>query len=999
MIRTIYVVSKAVCISATLHLSLLDLAWAQTSPEMREAASQAHTDTFKPNPSDLYSRSGQNITIRDAAPSGDMTFHSRAMNFGVTGQDASEGSLPHISTYEDLYSYRDTEIGQLEAGTGQFGSTGRVNAEANAMSVLRDSEGMPSVGTDFLFGSTEILEDGSEDTAEFGQCIIVEETGSVEYDYDSSVINTCDSSALALEPMSASRIYNGPHPLFTYRTISGVGYCEHEGNRVRTDTAQTCAKLSALETVPTNDRGDLSVRSCSGIERCVELVFDQDGSSTGAIMNFSMRDGIELSAARVTATSLRDSGYVAHNGSNIMSGDGSMNIAAITSSPSAAHQIGISGGTEEVLRRDPPSGYADIATTHYLHRYSSLWATRRYLTWDGETLDDPDRGDFPVSIGECVYHLGVWSHEDRYWRTDEDMIRANYYHLYRECSGTDNVDAHVVLRLNYSPTPLFTEWGYNATQYADLLSLASDAACRIEYTVEETAANSGGCVNSWTDSDGRTGVACGSSIPVAPFGMIDDRAATRIRINPICLEDPMGEAFTETNNCGLLEADSSCSFIGRTCALRLDDGTCAIHENRYQCGEAIRYTSPVVEELNICESSLSCMGDECIINTGTSGAEDLADTAAKLAAADMLMSDMQCTEDLDTAIDRDEAMLSCELFAGERETCSRRALGLSNCCTTPSGVSVADYLQLAFSVSRLSRAVEGTSLSSPLTSSWVSMENAARNSFSELSRPLTETWESIVGNSGAARNVGNALSMETVKQEMMKKAASWTAEVFGEQAANSIFQVGGGDAIAGGVLQPGNIGMTKVAATVMNAVMTAYTIYTLVNVLATVLLACSEGEQELMVRRALKSTHEIGEYCSRRVFGWCVSRRTAFCMFNSPLSRIMNEQAREQLGIDWGTPSDSNCQGITVRQFQSLDMDRIDLSEWTGMMMSSGMINFDRVTDIDTLTGTGSTYGRALEDLYTREDAITRNGNRYDGIDTDMLREDAAGDFGRGIVR
>lgn len=84
--------------------------------------------------------------------------------------------------------------------------------EANAMSVLRDSEGMPSVGTDFLFRSTEILEDGSEDTAEFGQCIIVEETGSVEYDYDSSVINTCDSSALALEPMSASRIYNAPTP-------------------------------------------------------------------------------------------------------------------------------------------------------------------------------------------------------------------------------------------------------------------------------------------------------------------------------------------------------------------------------------------------------------------------------------------------------------------------------------------------------------------------------------------------------------------------------------------------------------------------------------------------------------------------------------------------------------------------------------------------------------------------------------------------------------------
>lgn len=184
----------------------------------------------------------------------------------------------------------------------------------------------------------------------------------------------------------------------------------------------------------------------------------------------------------------------------------------------------------------------------------------------------------------------------------------------------------------------------------------------------------------------------------------------------------------------------------------------------------------------------------------------------------------------------------------------------------------------------------------------------------------------------------------------------------------------------------------------MNAVMMAYTIYTLINVLSAILFACSEGEQELMVRRALKSTHEIGEYCSRRILGHCVSRRTSFCTFNSPLSRIMNEQAREQLNISWGTPREPNCQGITVRQFQQLDMEEVDLSEWTGMMMASGMIDFESVTNIDQLTGTGSTYGEALEDLYTRQDAITRNLDRYDTIDMDQLRNDATTDFGRGTV-
>lgn len=279
------------------------------------------------------------------------------------------------------------------------------------------------------------------------------------------------------------------------------------------------------------------------------------------------------------------------------------------------------------------------------------------------------------------------------------------------------------------------------------------------------------------------------------------------------------------------------------------------------------------------------------------------------------------------------------------------------------------------------------------------MEDLGRNSFSRLTRPITETWESIIGSTDAAQSVGNALSVEAIKQEMMKKGAQWVAEVFGEQAANSIFQVGGEAAISNGVLKGGEIGLTQAASSVMSAVMTAYTIYTMINVLAAILFACTEEEQELMVRKALKSTHEIGTYCSREILGVCVSRRTSYCMFNSPLSRIMNEQARKQLGIDWGTPEEPNCTGITVAQFQSLDMSKVDLSEWTGMMMGSGMVDMEAVSDIEQLTGTESTYGRALEDLYEREDAIERNTSRFDDVNLDELREDAVDDFGRGAIQ
>ncbi|MGN0934577.1 conjugal transfer protein TraN [Falsigemmobacter intermedius] len=240
--------------------------------------------------------------------------------------------------------------------------------------------------------------------------------------------------------------------------------------------------------------------------------------------------------------------------------------------------------------------------------------------------------------------------------------------------------------------------------------------------------------------------------------------------------------------------------------------------------------------------------------------------------------------------------------------------------------------------------------------------------------------------------------MEAVKQGMMKNVAQWTSNIFGEQAANAIFQVGGGPAVANGALQQGTISLTSGAASVMSAVMTAYTVYALISVLVEILFACSESEQELQVRKALRSTHEIGTWCSTKILGKCVKRKTGYCMFNSPLARIMNEQARLQLNIPWGPPENPDCRGITLAEFQNLDMERVDLSEWTGMLAASGMLDMSS-TNIESMTGVGSTLGRAQEDLYPRENAIDRNLNRIDGIDLDGLRNDAVNDFGMGVVQ
>ena len=46
------------------------------------------------------------------------------------------------------------------------------------------------------------------------------------------------------------------------------------------------------------------------------------------------------------------------------------------------------------------------------------------------------------------------------------------------------------------------------------------------------------------------------------------------------------------------------------------------------------------------------------------------------------------------------------------------------------------------------------------------------------------------------------------------------------------------------------------------------------------------------------------------------------------LGRIVQEQGRQQLARDWGTPQSPNCVGFTTTEIAALDWSRFDLSEF-----------------------------------------------------------------------
>ena len=90
---------------------------------------------------------------------------------------------------------------------------------------------------------------------------------------------------------------------------------------------------------------------------------------------------------------------------------------------------------------------------------------------------------------------------------------------------------------------------------------------------------------------------------------------------------------------------------------------------------------------------------------------------------------------------------------------------------------------------------------------------------------------------------------------------------------------------------------------------------------------CSGEEKDLSHRRKKGLCHEIGTYCAEKLLGICIRKKRSSCCFPSKLARIVHEQGREQLGIDWGEAESPECRGFTDTEISRINFDKLDLRE------------------------------------------------------------------------
>jgi conjugal transfer mating pair stabilization protein TraN len=441
-----------------------------------------------------------------------------------------------------------------------------------------------------------------------------------------------------------------------------------------------------------------------------------------------------------------------------------------------------------------------------------------------------------------------------------------------------------------------------------------------------------------------------------------------------CWTDPQGQTHCPYNagdiadTCESLERDLECGYLGSTCVegARDPNGFCYVTESRYDCGTTTEIPSLTRDSAIDCAGPVRCLGDDCLDLTFEQS-DDFAEAAAALQAAQFAVMDGDCTEGGD-----------CQVFAGESAECKRAVGGVVDCCDTPSGVSLTDYIQLIFAVSRVDAAIMALDNGSTLRGGWELLRDPLVDSWDAVSEAFTSAANSLTGSTSAAASDGAArLSLNAAKQALMRQTAQWTANVFGDAAANALFAVeGGGQAVIGGTVQAGNIQLGGLVGTTLAWAMTAYMIYSVVMILIRILWRCERDEFELGAKRALRSCHSIGSYCDSKVLGVCIEKQKAFCCFNTPLARIVNEQAFPQLGRSWGNPKRPDCAGLSLSELERLDWSRIDLSEWLAILDAAGQFPSPGDLDIEALTGSGSVL-----DTGGRAGASKRSMQRAEGLD------------------
>ena len=478
--------------------------------------------------------------------------------------------------------------------------------------------------------------------------------------------------------------------------------------------------------------------------------------------------------------------------------------------------------------------------------------------------------------------------------------------------------------------------------------------------------------------------------------------------NPIYEEVCPGEnAGGNLDTCEQYAEDPDCSFVRSQCTEGMEgkSGTCYVNDVVYNCYTEKTVVKEKEETVTEC-NGVTCLGEECVDLIKTSSS-DFAQVSALMNAMQYMSQDMACEGLDDEGNMTGTENVTCTVFGGQSGWCKTAVGGWVDCCENPSGgVGLSEYIEILISASNLT---------STQSSASNTIGPGAAISGSEAAGSFAGQWTEFLGDNKLVNGVKYINNLFSTTLDNLKTKAleifspvkelydtidnqidSAITELFNEVAAELGFGgIGTGGAAGGGgeVVAGGTQGSaTGALGSVISFVGWVYFAYQVANLIVNLIYACEDIEYETIAKRDQKNCHYLGSWCDQKVLGFCTVKKRGYCCFESPLSRILNEQIRlvnpELIEGGWGSAEHPNCAGITTDMINLVDWDRVDLSEWIDLLHITGNDITPQKTTLENLTGTTSPLNFDKET--GRADALERTQDKLTQMDVDTIRNQAA---------
>jgi len=557
-------------------------------------------------------------------------------------------------------------------------------------------------------------------------------------------------------------------------------------------------------------------------------------------------------------------------------------------------------------------------------------------------------------------------------------------------SVTGGGEGYARIKIEYDPSKAFQDNGWSPKDKLQTFDMIQDGFCSSSTVRCETMGNvdSNGCLTENGVIVCPDQVTASPHSALSPFCKVADVSAdcAFYKGDLDCYVDAQGVRRCPTNEGGNLEScqqyeeNPSCGFISQSCVEGAsgEKGECYAYSEIWDCGYDVTYPTVINTGQTIdCPGGARCMGSECFDNSNVKSG-DFAYAVAMLQVAQFAEHDLDCGgdgTDIETAND-------CKVFKGEAMECKKALGGYVDCCEAPESVSIFDYVNLTMNTLKMTSSIEALSRGQYAAGSgyWAASKSAITSGASEL---IKGEWGSIVDSAtGAfqdtfASGVQNGIVSE-IQKWLMQKAYDAMVEMGASSAANAVFATNANGAVTG---------LSNAAGAVVNIIGWVYMVYVIVDLLINIIWECEEKEFELGAKKETRQCHFVGSYCASKALGSCVEKRETYCCFGSVVGRIIQESARDQLGLGWGEVETPSCDGITPAQMSQMDWNQVDLSEWIGMLSMADRLPTMNTVSMDHLTGEGSRLGISESD--TRLNTLDRNLERFKDFDPDEVKKKA----------